>query len=106
MNRVAMTKAWADVCNERARQVFKGYTAEHDDVHDCLDISAAAVCYTQRAIGSTANRVWPFADEMPPRAAGETARDDLVKAAALILAEIERIDREQERAAEIERVQG
>lgn len=94
-----MTKAWADVCNERARQVFKGYTAAHDDEHDVEDLSEAAISYMMRAAHRPlgAQDYWPFIGDMPSRTAGETERDDLVKAAAMALAAIERFDRKQER---------
>lgn len=84
---------------ERARQISQeGYTAKHDDEHDSGEIAFAAACYAapenlyrmeQFANGHSIVGVWPW-DSNPKR---KSRRSDLVRAAALIIAEIERIDR-------------
>ena len=91
----AMTKAAADVLAERARQISEeGWTAENDDGYTRNEMARAAACYTLSAAGIrnrlTMFRYWPFLqDWWKPT----TPRRDLVKAGALILAEIERLDR-------------
>lgn len=112
-------KATTDVLAERQRQVtVEGWTPEHDDEHSEGALVEAAVCYASHA----AARAWcyreapeeyrsdrPFPREKEVFGHGcvtwpkywswdwwkpKDPRRDLVRAAALILAEIERIDRE------------
>ena len=90
--------AFADVAAERERQVTaKGYNEEHDDLHSNGSIAAAAISFTAAALGDG-----KLADAMYPFGLGFVAkRDDspralLVKAAALLIAEIERQDRAAE----------
>lgn len=77
---------------ERRRQISaEGYTTDHDDAHDRGELAGGAAYY---AIMSTRPRfipsgLWPFRD--PPKAADR--RRELVKAGAMIVAEIERLDR-------------
>lgn len=97
-----MSKAARDVLAERERQkTVEGWTAEHDDAHNLGEMADAAACYAIRSSRTTddqaacagrsiINRLWPW--EMTwwkPT----IRRSDLVKAGALILAEIERLDR-------------
>jgi hypothetical protein len=108
-------KALQDVADERARQINdEGYTREHDDEHDDGAIAMAAACYAaphriyvknDYADGVSFYDPWPrgwLGDKRPHEgnvvrsnaSHGEAKRRDLlVKAAALIVAEIERIDR-------------
>lgn len=98
---VETLRALADVMAERVRQITReGFDAWHDDnEHEAGDLAQAAACYAIAAAGypdSTLwrNRVidqlWPFRRESwKPR----NPRRDLVRAAALILAEIERMYR-------------
>lgn len=100
----APTAAARDVLAERARQISaEGWTPEHDNEHRDNELSRAAACY---AIGSVSvsgidgMSVWPWhgiwwkpADE----------RGNLIKAGALILAEIERLDRAAIAAAQAPR---
>lgn len=89
------TAAARDVLAERGRQVeAEGWTPEHDDKHGNGEMALAAGCYAANAGGAA------WADEVPsffPWTQAwwkpTTPRRDLVKAGALILAEIERIDR-------------
>lgn len=91
----ASTNAAADVLAERQRQITtEGWTPEHDDEHCNNEMAMAAVCYINET--GTVNRNggkpwgWPWdASWWKPNA----RRRNLVKAGALILAEIERIDR-------------
>ncbi len=88
----AMTKATADVLAERSRQVEKeGYEPAHDDEHADGSLAMAAACYAdkERPQSMCPGR-WPWsADSWKPK----DRRTDLVRAAALLLAEIERMDR-------------
>ncbi len=94
---VQMPRAWLDVMGERTRQMaVEGFTPEHDDVHVDGEIAEAAICYTMTGMGkdhaSVCGGWWP--DEWSTRWWKPTdPRSDLVKAGALILAEIERLDR-------------
>lgn len=87
--------AWRAVARERRRQIAEeGWTPEHDDEHADGQIAAAAACYASSAAGvvwtSPPPAFWPWDLEwFKP----STQRRDLVKAGALILAEIERLDR-------------
>ena len=96
-----MPQAWLDVQAERRRQVeAEGWTPKHDDEHADGQMAQAAGCYALHAGGigtdwpdglqNGAALFWPWdRDSWKP----STARRDLIKAGALILAEIERIDR-------------
>ena len=84
------TDAARDVLAERRRQVeIEGWTTACDDEHSAGQMARAAACYA--AINSKpVPSMWPWAPEWwKPR----DDRRNLVKAGALILAEIERIDR-------------
>lgn len=91
----AFNPAILDVVAERQRQkTIEGWTPEHDDEHCNGELAMAAVCYINET--GTVNRNggkpwgWPWdASWWKPNA----RRRNLVKAGALILAEIERIDR-------------
>ncbi|GCY25454.1 hypothetical protein HmCmsJML067_04435 [Escherichia coli] len=91
----AFNPAILDVVAERQRQkTIEGWTPEHDDEHCNGELAMAAVCYINET--GTVNRNggkpwgWPWdASWWKPK----TRRRNLVKAGALILAEIERIDR-------------
>jgi len=90
-----MTKALDDVTAERKRQIeVEGWTPEHDDAHDLGQIAVAAACYAMFSDASP-NAVhppmyWPWD---PCWWKPKDYRCNLVRAAALILAEIERVDR-------------
>lgn len=102
--REVQTKAAADVLEERQRQIEKeGWTAQHDDEHYLGDIALAAGSYAVNAgaalhfnggdtslVSDSPPYTWPWdSDWWKP----SNSRRDLVKAGALILAEIERLDR-------------
>lgn len=92
-------QAWLDVQAERRRQVeAEGWTPEHDDAHSYGQMARAAACYA--LAGSSApndgtaallvSLAWPWDEQWWKPS---TARRDMVKACALALAEIERLDR-------------
>lgn len=93
-----------DVLVERVRQLSEeGYDTAHDDAHVNGELAMAAACYTIGAFygwepkpdadgevwqPSMFEVTWPWDFAKP-----KDKRRDLVRAAALILAELERIDR-------------
>ena len=86
-------QAARDIVAERVRQVVKeGWSPEHDDQHAGGELAAAASCYALNAgaYRRLTPKAWPFDSEWWKP--GDERRD-LVKAGALILAEIERLDR-------------
>lgn len=92
-----MSKAIEDVTNERQRQqTVEGWTPEHDDQHVNFEMAIAGGLYAIAAVDShptlhnSAPSMWPWDKEWWKPT---NPRRDLVKAAALIIAEIERIDR-------------
>lgn len=104
----------AEIAAERYRQIEQeGWTAEHDDRHQGGDLAKAGACYAYfggmlevvrevdmsipihqpKPDGSAIiviQRMWPWrwVDWKP-----KDRRRDLIRAAALIVAEIERLDR-------------
>ena len=90
-----MTKALDDVIAERKRQIeVEGWTPEHDDAHGLGQIAVAAGCYAMFSNShSNAGRppmFWPWSRNWwKPKG----YRRDLVRAAAMLIAEIERVDR-------------
>ena len=97
MSNEHLTDAARDVIAERHRQQnIEGWTPEHDNSQIYGEIAIAAACY---AIGPNhkmsggayaVGRLWPWDRRWwKPK----DRRRDLVKAGALILAEIERLDR-------------
>lgn len=95
--RQSLTEAAADVLAERQRQISaEGWTPKHDDAHPRGELSQAAACYATWAFEAQAHMPnwvptdWPWDDDWWK--VGEPRRM-LVKAAALLLAEIERLDR-------------
>lgn len=106
--------AIGDIATERQRQVeAEGWTPEHDDKHYGGELSRAAACYAAHAsafqrvtVDLTAYRTadparhdygWPWSSSWWKPS---TPRRDLVKAGALIVAEIERLDRAALRATD------
>lgn len=90
-----LSQAAIDVLAERKRQVeFEGWTAEHDDEHTKGEMARAAACYaiprTTWHAADILKWLWPWSGSWWKPA---DPRRNLVKAGALILAEIERLDR-------------
>ncbi len=86
----------AEIRAERDRQILdEGWTPEHDDTHSKGEMALAAGCYAlnaapERFADGVVPIFWPWAREWwKPK----SRRRDLVRAAALIVAEIERMDR-------------
>jgi hypothetical protein len=94
-----MSDAARDVLAERTRQVSdEGWDTAHDDRHVTFSLSQAAACYVFHACGVYAGKypvLWPWDGEYWKPT---TPRRDLVKAGALIIAEIERIDRASDKS--------
>lgn len=97
-----MSRASQDVIAERQRQMEQeGWTPEHDDDHAGGELAHAAVCYAYcvATFGGLPDEsfaqipppdAWPWLDEWwKPK----TPRSALVRAAALLIAEIDRRDR-------------
>ena len=92
------------IAEERARQInAEGWTPQHDDEHTMAELSFAARAYLGHAIGTqfgtavktTVPGEWPWAAKWwKPSGIAER---DLIKAGALIAAEIDRLNRAQER---------
>lgn len=110
------SRAALDVQGERRRQVeAEGWSPDHDAEHNGGELAAAAAAYALHAAdqlnpysqgdgGDEAPSFWPWHNGIAGRGEGPektepawwkptTQRRDLVKAGALILAEIERLDR-------------
>lgn len=101
-----------DVLSERRRQIeAEGWTPEHDDQHEGGELAFAAASYVIGVSTLTgavskgklsiqwAYRIWPRAWDLKwwkPK----SRRENLIRAAALILAEIERLDRLSARPSE------
>lgn len=85
-----------EIAAERRRQVeVEGWTPEHDDAHVNGEMAGAAACYCLGSVshwaGSMAiQSLWPW-DKSWWKPTDR--RRDLIKAGALIVAEIERLDR-------------
>ena len=82
----------ADIANERERQVCKEkWTPEHDDEHGAGEMAHAAGAYAfGPAFDEIISKVWPWDWKWWKPS---DRRRNLVKAGALIVAEIERLDR-------------
>lgn len=87
-----------EVAAERKRQIeVEGWTPEHDDTHTTGRLASAAAVYAagpglfQVNHLQVPTQVWPYFWNYKPK----TRRRDLVRAAALIVAEIERLDRQE-----------
>jgi hypothetical protein len=92
-----LSAAITNIITERQRQqTAEGWTPEHDDQHVNFEMAIAGGLYAIAAVDShpqlhnTAPSMWPWDREWWKPT---NPRRDLVKAAALIAAEIERIDR-------------
>lgn len=104
LEQATAARAAIDVLAERRRHTEReGWTPEHDDEHADGQLAAAAAAYARaasmqgRGFWDVEPAFWPWDSSWwkpgPPRRM-------LEKAGALILAEVERIDRAEARAAE------
>lgn len=92
-----------NIAEERCRQIsVEGWSPEHDDIHTSAQLGQAAACYAMPAglleLRMTALSAvpvyWPWAEFWwKPK----DRRSDLIRAAALIVAELERLDRQAAR---------
>ena len=80
---------------ERQRQVSdEGWSAENDNKYLNAELMAAAICYAHNAgqLKQASPRLWPWSSNWWKPTCGDPIRD-LVKAGALIAAEIDRRQR-------------
>lgn len=94
---LAQSQASIDILSERSRQVEKeGWSISQDDAYPDGTLARAAASYAIWRDGNIflarlARRLWPFpGDFLKPK----SQRHNYVRAGALILAEIEKIDRQ------------
>jgi hypothetical protein len=81
-----LSPAESDVIIERHRQIdIEGYTSTHDDRFSDKVLTDAAVCYIWE---DPATWPWEIENWKP-----KNRRENLIRAAALIIAEIDRMDR-------------
>ena len=86
---------------ERQRQIEEeGWSANHDDLHDRFQLSNAAIAYLNPSNSDHVRKFWPWDWKWwkPVRASMDVPYEvaqirNLVKAGALIAAEIDRLER-------------
>lgn len=93
-----------EIAAERKRQISnEGWTPEHDDLHSNGQLALAASCYASQSSllqdalcydQTQTPKLWPW---QPKWWKPKNPRRDLIRAAALIIAEIERLDRCQKK---------
>lgn len=104
-NEKPLTPVILEIANERRRQIsVEGWAPEHDDQHSSGELAGAAGCYAKHVNA----RQWCFKNnpddyQCEPEPSGwpwepewwkpKNPRSDLIRAAALIVAELERLDR-------------
>lgn len=96
--------ALRDVVQERIRQIdVESWDPSHDDSHDDGSLARAAGCYALADLPvDIAKEAFPYRFPGQPKAwpwhadwwKPKTPRENLIRAGALIIAEIERIDRQ------------
>lgn len=101
---MSMSSTLTEIMRERVRQIEdEGWDEKHDDQHAEGELAAAAACYAapfeiigvERDPPARYFEAWPWDLEWwKPK----ERRRDLVRAAALIVAEIERLDRKADAA--------
>ncbi|WP_336948678.1 hypothetical protein [Acinetobacter junii] len=106
-----LSKAINDVIAERERQInVKGYSTDHDDQYEGNQLPRTASGYVDQVVG----RSWVYDDYGPEVYQDDdvpefwpwdesywkpkSPREDLVRAAAILIAEIERLDRKEPKA--------
>ena len=73
------------------QQTDEGYSTQQDDTYICGELAAAAICYIEPM---EAANYWP-ADWHDDSFKPSDYRRNLVKAIALLIAEVERFDRQE-----------
>lgn len=91
---VATLPICLEACAERTRQLNKGFDSIHDDQHESGEIAQAAASYALAATSTSTpihpSDLWPWEDNsFNPR----SRRENLIRALALLLAEVARLDR-------------
>ncbi len=97
------------IAEERKRQIEEeGWSANHDDLQDRFQLSNAAIAYLNPSNSDHVKKFWPWnwnwwkpalpSVEKPSYEAAHIR--NLVKAGALIAAEIDRLQRIEEKAGE------
>lgn len=88
-----LSQAALDVLAERRGQVEReGWTSEHDDQHSVEELQKAGVAYASIGVCALPSIFWPWGrDWWKPKG----LRQNLVRGAALLIAAIERLDRQQ-----------
>lgn len=104
-----------EIAAERRRQIeVEGWTPEHDDAHSDGELSRAAANYAAHASAhmrvNVSNKVYRCTDPAAHHRFGwpwamrwwkpKDPRRDLIRAGALIVAEIERLDRSTAKAGD------
>lgn len=72
-----------EISLERGRQLLKGYSPKHDDEHSIEELIRLSHVYTYSALGTRSP---------------STVRSDLIKAAAVLVATIESLDRREKKS--------
>lgn len=86
-----LSQAALDVLAERRGQVEReGWTPEHDDQHSVEELQKAGVAYASIGVCVLPSIFWPWGRWKP-----KGLRQNLVRGAALLIAAIERLDRQQ-----------
>ena len=92
----SLPRALDDIHAERARQIAKGYDAAHDDQYSMYELSTVAAAVALGATDHISGDVPAWAGHIIEK---WNTRQRLVIAAALLVAEIERLDRVQARGS-------
>ena len=87
-----------EIKKERQRQVSReGWSKGHDDDHGAGVLATAAAGYARRAFSPKSNvapTFWPWTEDWwKPK----TPKRNLIRAAALIVAELERLERSEKK---------
>lgn len=98
---LGLTPLMSLVSLERCKQIVKGYDAKHDDIHTLGQLTMGAICYAQTAFTQVNSpkplppcfhhKDWPWERGSFHAHADPVA--NLIKAAAMLIAEAERIER-------------
>jgi hypothetical protein len=90
----ATDRALSEIAAERLRQIVaEGWTPEHNDQHRGGEMALAAACYAISGagrVGFNNGLLWPFSLRWWKPS---DCRHDLIRSAALLVAELERLDR-------------
>lgn len=83
------------IADERRRQIeVEGWTPQHDDQWTRFELSRAASCYLHASESALITRFWPFDWKWWKPSYDKIS--NLIKAGALIAAEIDRLQRKDE----------